>query len=43
MLWLGLGVLVVVGIVFVAWRIGRTRVPDLGSISEQWMAEQRRK
>jgi len=44
MLWLGLAVLVVVGIVvFVASRIGRTKVPDLGSVSTQWMAEQRRK
>jgi hypothetical protein len=43
MLWLGLAVLVVVGIVLVAWRIGRTKVPDLGSVSDQWMDEQRRK
>ena len=43
MLWLGLGLLVVVGIVFVAWRIGRSKVADLGSVSDQWMADERRK
>ena len=43
MLWLGLGILVVVGIVFVVWRIGRTKVPDLGCVSDHWVAEQRRK
>jgi hypothetical protein len=43
MLWLALGVFVVIGIVFVAWRIGRTKVPDLGAVSDRWMAEQKRK
>jgi len=43
MLWLGLGLLTVVVIVFVGWSIRRGTVRELGSVSEQWMAEQRRK
>ena len=43
MLWLGFGLLVVVVILFGVWRITREKVANLGSVSEQWMAEQRRK
>jgi hypothetical protein len=43
MLWLGLGLLVVAVIVVAVWRMRRRSVPELGSISEQWVADQRRK
>ncbi len=42
MLWLGLGLLVVVLLFFIAWRIRRSKGLELGSVSEQWIGEQRR-
>ena len=42
MLWVGLGVLTTAGIaVLIASRIAKKR-PDHGSVSEQWLAQQRR-
>jgi hypothetical protein len=43
LLWLGIGLFVVVTIVFIVWRISRSSVHELGSVSEEWVAEQRRK
>jgi len=43
MLWLGLGFLVAAVILFVVWRMRRVSVRELGSLSDDWMAEQRRK
>ena len=42
MLWLGIGLLVIGLLFLVAWRFRRARVLELGSVSEQWMTEQRR-
>jgi hypothetical protein len=42
MLWLGVGLLVVMLLFFIAWRIRRSKGVELGSVSEQWIGEQRR-
>ena len=43
MLWLVVASFVIVVLFLVAWRIRGSRVRELGSVSEQWVAEQRRK